>query len=384
MLYERICCFRLLLSEISNHILTICRVASHLNKFNNRSLIKAIEKGTRPKTEVSVDNFISRHIIVDYLKNILQPDSDQSFYYVDCGEHGSGKTTLVRIASSEVGRGVIYVDVPSDVEDFGLAFGKALNFAFEERISFTQQLTRKLGNTNGNRDDLLWKRALKAFKRGAKEYKAKYNKPAVIVYDNVSRLVHKNPEILDILQDDSKDNADDNIYIAVFVSSEGSVSRIMESRSSWSRAKTPMEIGDLSEEESIKYQTEIYMIIEKAEELYQLVGGRILELKDVVSDFLSKQSIEAKLLKGQEHHEAGKRIIDALLNSKEISIKEFRDLFADEKEHGGVLEANVFAYNPSRDTVSFQSQSIEYYIRKNYDEFADLVSLSSNYASTSK
>ncbi|CAG8784513.1 6818_t:CDS:1, partial [Acaulospora colombiana] len=77
-------------------------------------------------------------------------------------------------------------------------------------------------------DDLLWKRALKAFKRGAKEYKAKYNKPAVIVYDNVSRLVHKNPEILDILQDDAKDNADDQIYIAVFVSSEGAVPRRME------------------------------------------------------------------------------------------------------------------------------------------------------------
>ncbi|CAG8763410.1 11421_t:CDS:1, partial [Acaulospora colombiana] len=48
----------------------------------------------------------------------------------------------------EVGHGVVYVDVPSDVEDFGLAFGKALNFAFEEWISFAQQLTRKLGNTN--------------------------------------------------------------------------------------------------------------------------------------------------------------------------------------------------------------------------------------------
>ena len=59
-------------------------------------------------------------------------------------------------------------------------------------------------------------------------YKAKHGKPPVIVYDNVSRLVNKSPEILDILQDDAKDNADNRKYVAVFVSSEGSVPRRME------------------------------------------------------------------------------------------------------------------------------------------------------------
>ncbi|CAB4407669.1 unnamed protein product [Rhizophagus irregularis] len=67
-----------------------------------------------------------------------------------CGEHGTGKTTLVRIASKEVGSGVIYIDVPSNVKDFGEAFGKAINFAFEERVSFTKQLIRKLGSINTN------------------------------------------------------------------------------------------------------------------------------------------------------------------------------------------------------------------------------------------
>ncbi|CAG8596027.1 13272_t:CDS:2 [Acaulospora colombiana] len=118
-------------------------------------------------------------------------------------------------------------------------------------------------------------------------------------------------------------------------------------RSSWSRAKKPpIEIGDLNEEESIKYLTEIHKITEKVEELYQLVGGRILELKDVANDFSSGQSIgdirekilleaynklnSAKILKNQKHHEAGKRVIDALLRSKEINIEEFRKLFENE------------------------------------------------------
>ena len=61
---------------------------------------------------------------------------------------------------------------------------------------------------------------MKAFKRASAVYKKKYGKPTVIVYDNVDRLIHTNPEILDILQEDAKDNADDREYIAVFVCNE--------------------------------------------------------------------------------------------------------------------------------------------------------------------
>ena len=59
-------------------------------------------------------------------------------------------------------------------------------------------------------------------------YKAKHGKPPVIVYDNISKIVNENPKILDILQDDAKKNADDRKYIAIFVSSEGSVLQRME------------------------------------------------------------------------------------------------------------------------------------------------------------
>ena len=47
------------------------------------------------------------------------------------------------------------IEIPSDPKDkdvelFGKAFGESLNFAFEERISFTAQLMKKiLGYTNG-------------------------------------------------------------------------------------------------------------------------------------------------------------------------------------------------------------------------------------------
>jgi dephospho-CoA kinase len=67
-----------------------------------------------------------------------------------CGEFGTGKTLLITIASKEVGHGIIYVDVPANIKDFGTAFGEALNFSFEEDITLTRQLIRKIcGGTNG-------------------------------------------------------------------------------------------------------------------------------------------------------------------------------------------------------------------------------------------
>jgi hypothetical protein len=69
----------------------------------------------------------------------------------------------------------------------------------------------------------MWERALKAFKRIAKRYKTKYNRPPIIIYDNVSQL---NQDILYMLQEDAKDNADSRNYIAVFVVSKGVIPKM--------------------------------------------------------------------------------------------------------------------------------------------------------------
>ena len=116
--------------------------AWYLNSRNERLLNNTVEKGTRPNVKKE-NKLVPRPDIVERLKKILQPDEDESSYYVVCGEHGTGKTTLTRIASREVGQGVIYVEVPpdaKDIEQFGIAFGKSLNFTFEEHISFIKKI----------------------------------------------------------------------------------------------------------------------------------------------------------------------------------------------------------------------------------------------------
>ncbi|RIA81977.1 hypothetical protein C1645_836098 [Glomus cerebriforme] len=399
------------------------------NRYNERLLNETIEKGTRPNLEISRNELVPRPLIIERLKKILRPSKDQASYYVVCGEHGTGKITLTKIASREVrevkdennnennnenknennnenknennnenknennnvtqegGMGVIYVDVPAAFEEFAEEFAKAINFTFEEHISYTAQLMRKiLGDTKKKITHPGWLRAMNAFKRGAAVYKKKHGKPPVIVYDNVSRLIHKNPEILDILQDDAKDNADDRKYIAVFVSSEGSVLRRMQSRSAWSRADDPMEIGDLSKEESLNYLIEKRGINKAdAEKLYELVGGRIVDLHSVANKIRKGRSFDdikkkilnkvenkfgaAQLLPNDTHYEVGKSIISDLLKYNELSFLEFKKYFHKINELNEVLGSNVFAYHPENNTVTFQSQSVECYIRENSSIF---------------
>ncbi|CAB5377609.1 unnamed protein product [Rhizophagus irregularis] len=169
----------------------------------------------------------------------------------------------------------------------------------------SQLMKKILGDTNGKDERPKWKRALEAFKRTSAVYKEKHNKSPVIDYDKIAKL-------------------------RVFVSSGGSVPRRIES---WSRAKQPFEV-----------------------------------IEQQILTEVKKKFDSAKLLQYQTHHEAEKDVIRALLNSKEIDTDLFRKYFKDESV-SEVLEANVFAYHPSRDTVTFQSQSVRYFIQKNSSIF---------------
>ncbi|GES94744.1 P-loop containing nucleoside triphosphate hydrolase protein [Rhizophagus clarus] len=402
--------------------------AGYRNWHNEHFLNKTVEKGTRPKINVPEDELVHRPDIVERLKEILQPHENYPFYHVVCGESGTGKTTLTRIASGEVG-GVIYVEFPSDpkdknIERFGEAFGESLNFKFEEHISFMAQLKKKILGDNHKADiHPKWRRALEAFRKAGAVYKAKHNRLPVIVYDNINGLMNVDPEVLDSLQEDAKMSVDHREYVAVFISSEGSVPGRMMLRSAWSRVKKPvMEIGDLSEKEAKAFlikkctiekrrnnvkkeceeESKVYLIKrcnkeivkkeciindEQVNELYKLVGGRILALNEVAENFLNGISLEAikqqvltevekkfqsaQLLRKQLYHEAGKKAINALLDSKEkeLGFTTFMELFNSYEEASKVLKFNIFAYHPEKNTVSFQSQSVESYIQEKADIF---------------
>ncbi|PKY43895.1 hypothetical protein RhiirA4_442823 [Rhizophagus irregularis] len=111
-----------------------------------------------------------------------------------------------------------------------------------------------------------------------KDLKWKYGKPPVIVYNNVSCLVHKNPEFL-------------------------TFSRMMQ--------------------------------------------NTVLITKNIKKEIVDK-FITAKLLQNfqnYKHYEMRKRII-----SKELDRTTFERFFDEPEEANEVLETNVFAYHPEKDT----------------------------------
>ncbi|PKK60739.1 hypothetical protein RhiirC2_792882 [Rhizophagus irregularis] len=380
--------------------------AWYQNEYNKNLLKNTIEKGTQPVTDILDNEFIPRTLLIKRFKEILQPDKDQSFYHVICGEKGTGKTTLATAASREVGQGVIYVDVPENLEFFGESFGKAINFTFKEKISLLTRLKRKFLSETQEKENMnlpKWMRAKRAFEDVAQSYKVNHNKPSVIIFDNVDRLKN-HPEIIDSLQDSAMKKAKQNKYITVFISTKGPVLERMESCGTSSQVLEKLEIGNLSESESkdylIKKCTAENLQFEKTtrkcminddevNKLYKLAGGRILDLKREVNKFLHGKIFEetkkevmdnvenevraAHLFPNQKYYKIGKPIIKTLLNSKEMCYLDFRSAFYTigdvEKVLEEVLACNVFEYHPGKHIVTFKSPSVEYYFKEKADVF---------------
>ncbi|RHZ80066.1 hypothetical protein Glove_139g33 [Diversispora epigaea] len=335
----------------------------------SRRVNKAVQKGTQPKLNISSDEYYSRPQVLEPLKKIFTPHECSRSCYIIYGNEDIGKSTLIKMASREVGQGVIYVDIPLPFNNyyFGIEFKKAMNI---------DSL-----NSDGYKEE--WKVALSAFERAAKVYKAKYGRPLVIIYDNVDRLIPRNTDILDILQSSVTESGNKGNYIAVFVCSGYSVTQRMSSRGHWTDIDY-FEIGDLTEEESIDYLNQKNIREEEARKIYELVGGYILDLKKAAHDLFSGQSFEdikkefkfkvelkfrnARLLPGYGYYEVGRNIINILLSSGELCASElWKSLNHSERDK--LMGKNVFKYNPETHKITFRSKSVESYERENSNLF---------------
>ncbi|RHZ79977.1 hypothetical protein Glove_139g61 [Diversispora epigaea] len=427
----------------------------------SRRVNKAVQKGTRPELHISRNHYYPRPQVLEQLKKIFTPHESSRSNYIIYGKDGIGKSTLIKLASREVGQGVIYFEIPSDIKNFGKEFAKVVNIwlpehwkkslrAFEKaakvykakygrplviiydnvdyliqkNTDILDQLQSSVAE-NDNKGNYIavfvcseysavqrmsckevgqgviyfeipsdiknfgkefakvvniwlpehWKKSLRAFEKAAKVYKAKYGRPLVIIYDNVDYLIQKNTDILDQLQSSVAENDNKGNYIAVFVCSEYSAVQRMSSRGHWTDMEY-FEIGDLTKEESIDYLNKENIKEEEARKIHELVGGYILDLKKAADHLFSGQSFEdikktikiearkkfrnAKLLPDYKYNEVGRKIINALLNSKELCASEFC-------EYNELLSKNVFEYHPKTHKITFMSKSMENFIRENSD-----------------
>ena len=84
---------------------------------------------------VGIKDYVVRSDTEAFLKMILTPKEVEN-YWIISGEHGTGKTTTVQKVCQDIGKGIIYVDVPENVADFKNSLANALGLTHRHNSGF--------------------------------------------------------------------------------------------------------------------------------------------------------------------------------------------------------------------------------------------------------
>ncbi|CAG8796315.1 12822_t:CDS:2, partial [Dentiscutata erythropus] len=374
------------------------------NHWNERIILNAFEHGSCSEPDVKQKQLIYCEVVIKELRRILEPISDHSSYHVVVGNHGTGKTTVIRQCARDVGKEVIYVDVPPVLNRFISNLANAIGYSFMEYVFFIETFKRKILGNSESGFFVSW--------MPSREELENTSKPPVLILDNINKLGQENANMLKNLQDIAKLYADQSSCIIVFISSEGTAPHMMMQRSSWSRAeKDPIVIEDLTSKEAFTYlHNKLGIEKEVTNQLIQLLGGRIRDLKEygnrinrgktfesesiyyldnddgILQEYCVNVLIilnillsevhktvihavnhnfhQAEMMEGEKNHVIGKVIVQKLVKNEKIDFDTFIKLVNNKKIADELLQANVFSYNPESRTVTFQSRATEVFVRE--------------------
>ncbi|CAF0962928.1 unnamed protein product [Rotaria sordida] len=359
---------------------------------NDYEIKRTFRNGSCPTYKFREEQLLERKELLDTLLSIVKPVTNKlvSSYYIVVGDHGTGKTTLIRQAARQVGRGVIYVDIPYNVEKFGYAFARAINFHFKEHILLSAWIESKMfGSPPDDDKQESWERALITFEKYAIDFKRKYDCVPILIFDNCDSLAQKDKRMLEILQDTAKTAIDDSTWITVFVGSIGEAPEQMEGRSSITRAASFIEIADLSEKEAITYLTEKRNLSQDmAKDIYALFGGRIKRLQNAASKIESGTSfstirkatlngiarrIEKIRCRVSNQEEAFIfNILCGLLNRFEVTVDDLIEMEKDVNIRQKILEElrneTILARNVTNGAYVFHEQATKMCVKEFYEE----------------
>jgi hypothetical protein len=204
----------------------------------------------------------------------------------------------------------------------------------------------------------------------------------VLIIDNANRLSEEHWRLLSHLQDYAKDTADTGTISVVFVSSEGHrvLRHMVGNRDSWSRCGDIIEISDVSKEEALQYLKLRKIDEERAAQIYELVGGRMKQLKDVADEIKRNGTLEAvrktmfsnaksqlnsaEILPGHRYHKDGAKIVRELLKKESISWGTIDGLVG-RNTQDKLLETNIFASHFNSGEITFQSTVMKRFCEEN-------------------
>ncbi|KAF0424565.1 hypothetical protein F8M41_006508 [Gigaspora margarita] len=214
----------------------------------DRNITNIFKKGKvyQEADQLISNKLVKRENLENSLKKILQLSLNR--YFLIVGEHGTGKTILVQntILNLQVLKGVVHFECPSNAKEFANNLSKHLNcelYPFNLRDIIVQWTTNAIRREqDGHSEYYSWNILSMQLLKAAKYYKEKYRRPMVLILDQVDRIAKKNYEFLEMLQDFAKNCADRGSLVIIFIASEG-----------LSRAVIAFEVGDISDEEAVKF-----------------------------------------------------------------------------------------------------------------------------------
>ncbi|CAG8714162.1 9854_t:CDS:2, partial [Ambispora leptoticha] len=286
-------------------------------RVQDKKMADVFKKGKIDR-EFNPTKLVKRENLENALKEILQLSFQK--YFLISGEHGTGKTTLVQNT-------ILNLQEPK--------------------------------HATSPHSELLYE---------------KYKRPIVLILDQVDRIAKEDPKFLRILQDFAKDCADKGTLVIVFIASEGLVPQIMRSRSAWSQASTPFEVGDISDEEAVKFLQDSGIDKKKAEDAVKyLTGERFILLEEVqllnrvnpknlVEKFKEQMFTQIKRDLDTVELPANHEFFIKLIEVDHIDIRKAKTIIPLNMIHK-LVEANILKEHQDY-TVSFHSRYIDTYFKE--------------------
>lgn len=238
-------------------------------------------------------DYFTREDIVRRLHAVITPSYIRSSKYVIItGEHGNGKTSLIKYIVSKQKSGVIYLSCPSNYLRFGEIFADAISYSAIYHPSVIRQAFQAsslLSSPMRFRGYMpVFEACLNKFIGAVKNYKKRTGLIPVLIIDAINRLVvnKDGASFLIELQQLAKDWTDMGLVKVIFLTSEGRGLYIMQQQPVMTRAEV-LSIPDLTETEALACLTKLcgqeHFDKYKQEDILQvlrnIVGGRIMMLK---------------------------------------------------------------------------------------------------------
>jgi hypothetical protein len=335
-------------------------------------------RGTDAFREVDEDATVNRPKLHASLKAVLRPAGTRE-YVVIVGVNGTGKSTAVRqvLSQLEDPKGAVYINC-LQYKMFSLQLSRLIGYEAETGIRggikrYLERSSREDKLDDDKEPMATFLKLATPLLEAASQYKAATKRPMVLVIDSTDILAKRDPMFLEELQTYAKDCADRGTLRIVFVSSDGTALPFLMSKSAWSRASAPFEIGEISDEDAVQYLVERNVpkdIAEKA--VHSFTGGLFRFLNDFVSRYSEGQSLDEII--DVENRALGEKLLDlalkkdnavftGLLTHKFIGRNEAR-----ESLQKSVIDAlvanNILAAHPNN-TLTFHHRHVAAWFAEN-------------------